>query len=246
MRIVVMKLHKVIAKALGYELIKRSKHPTSSSHLANLIKHHDIDIVLDVGANNGQFGLMLRNEGYKGEIHSFEPVSKTFENLNHACLNDQKWFSNKLAMGSTTGEETVHITESSDLSSFLNPNDFGKEKYEKIKVSQTEKVKVNTISDYLATKIPAFKERNILLKMDTQGYDLKVFEGALNVLDHIDCILSEISFIPIYSEMPHYLDSLKIYEENGFVVTGMYPISRKSDLSVIEMDCFMINSKNCT
>jgi FkbM family methyltransferase len=238
-----MKLHKIIAKALGYELIKRRKHPTSNSHLINLINHNDIDIVLDVGANNGQFGLMLRNEGYDGDIHSFEPVSKTFKNLSHACHNDPKWFPNKTAMGSVIGEETVHITESSDLSSFLNPNDFGKEKYKKIKVSQTEKVKVGTIDDYLVTRIPDFKKRNILLKMDTQGYDLKVFEGASSVIQHIDCILSEVSLIPIYSGMPHYLDSLRKYEENGFNVTGIYPISRKSDLSVIEMDCFMVNTK---
>jgi FkbM family methyltransferase len=243
MRIEVMKPHKVIAKAFGYELVKRGKHPTSNSHLINLINHNNIDVVLDVGANNGRFGLMLRNEGYEGEIHSFEPVSKTFENLSRACLNDKKWFPNKVAMGSVVGEETVHITESSDLSSFLNPNDFGKEIYKKIKVSQTEIVNVSTIDDYLTTRIANFERRNILLKMDTQGYDLKVFEGALNNLEYIDCILSEISLIPIYTGMPHYLDALRKYEKHGFIVTGLYPISRKSDLSVIEMDCFMINSK---
>lgn len=238
-----MKVHKAIAKAFGYELLKRSKHPTINSHLSNLINHNNINVVLDVGANNGQFGLMLRNEGYQGEIHSFEPVSKTFDNLNYACLKDKKWFPNKVAMGSVSGEETVHITEASDLSSFLNSNDFGKEKFKKIMVSQTEKVNVSTIDNYLTTRIENFEKRNILLKMDTQGYDLKVFEGALNTIEHIDCILSEISLIPIYSGMPHYLDSLRKYEKYGFVVTGLYPISRKSDLSVIEMDCFMINLK---
>ena len=238
-----MKAHKVIAKAFGYEMVKRSKHPTSNSHIINLINHNNIDVILDVGANVGQFGLMLRNEGYKGEIHSFEPVSKTFKKLNHTCLNDQKWFANNIAMGSVSDEKEVHITESSDLSSFLNPNDFGKEKYEKIKVSQTERVTVSTVDDYLTTRIENLGRRNILLKMDTQGYDLKVFEGALNSLEYIDCIMSEISLIPIYSGSPHYLDSLRKYEECGFIVTGLYPISRKRDLSVIEMDCFMINSK---
>lgn len=238
-----MKLHRVIAKAFGYELVKRRKHPTSSSHMINLIDHLGIDVVLDVGANNGQFGLELRGEGYKGEIHSFEPVHKTFENLCQTCLNDEKWFAHKIALGRTLGKETVHIAESSDLSSFLVPNDFGKEKYEQINTSQTEQVDVSTVDHYLATEIANVKERNILLKMDTQGYDLEVFAGALNSLDYIDCILSEISLIPIYSEMPHYLQSLKMYEEHGFVVTGMYSISRKRDLSVVEMDCYMLNTK---
>lgn len=238
-----MKLHRVIAKAFGYELVKRRKHPTSNSHMINLINHRDIDVVLDVGANKGQFGLKLRSEGYRGEIHSFEPVSKTFEELSQVCLDDKKWTSYNLAMGSVSGEESIHITESSDLSSFLVPNACGKEKYEKIKVLQTEKVNVSTISNYVTTKIVNFAKRNILLKMDTQGYDLEVFAGAADALGHIDCILSEISVIPIYAKMPHYLESLKLYEEAGFVVTGLYPISRKDDFSVVEMDCFMINSK---
>jgi len=237
-----MKLHKSIAKALGYELIKRRKHPTSATHLINLIKLNDIDVILDVGANKGQFGLILRNEGYTGEIHSFEPVSSTFEELSQACRNDDKWFPNKTAMGTTSGEETIHITKSSDLSSFLNPNDFGKDKYKKIEVTNTETVIVNTIDNYIPDNIQNYKSRNILLKMDTQGYDLNVFNGAKKTLSSINCILSEISFIPIYSGMPHYLESLKTYEDSGFIVTGLYPISRRKDSSVIEMDCFMLNT----
>ena len=239
-----MKLHKKIARAFGHELIKYRKHPTSNSHIINLIKHYKIDLILDVGANHGQFGKMLRDEGYKGEIHSFEPVSKAFEHLSRTCLNDQKWFAHKIAMGDTCGEQTVNITESSDLSSFLNPNDFGKEKYKRIKVLHKETVEVSTIDSFLTTQIADFDKKQIVLKMDTQGYDLKVFKGALNTIANIVCIVSELSLIPIYSGMSHYLDSLRKYEEYGFVVTGLYPISRKENLSVIEMDCMLINDKN--
>ena len=120
-----MKLHRKIAKIFGYELIKRNKHPTLSSHIINLINPYKIDLVLDVGANYGQFGRMLRNEGYKGEIHSFEPVSHSYDNLQKACLNDEKWFVHKLAMGAADGKDAINVTEASDMSSFLDPNDFG-------------------------------------------------------------------------------------------------------------------------
>lgn len=238
-----LEITKKIAKAFGYELMKSKKHPTLTSHIKNLINHYEIDLVLDVGANNGQFGKKLRNEGYKGEIHSFEPVSKTFEYLSKVCLDDQKWFAHKIAMGDACGEQIVNITESSVLSSILNPNDFGEERFKDIKVLDKETVNVSTIDSFLATQIKDFDKRRIFLKMDTQGYDLKVFEGALNSLKYIACILSEISFLPIYSGMPHYLDSLRKYEDNGFIVTGLYPVSRKDNLSVIEMDCMLINNK---
>ena len=86
-----------------------------------------------------------------------------------------------------------------------------------------------------------FMPVRILLKMDTQGFDLNVFKGASTFIQNIICIQSEISLTPIYSGMPHYLDSLKTYEDAGFVITGLYPISRKEDMTVIEMDCMMLN-----
>lgn len=98
-----MKLHRKIARQFGYELIKLNKHPTANAHIINLINACEIDLVLDVGANRGQFGKTLRQEGYRGEIHSFEPVSATFEHLKESCLDDLNWFAHKLAMGDACG-----------------------------------------------------------------------------------------------------------------------------------------------
>ena len=63
--------------------------------------------------------------------------------------------------------------------------------------------------------------------MDTQGYDTHVIKGASASMSLIYCVLSEISFIPLYKGMPHYLESLNTYEELGLAVTGLYPISYK-------------------
>ncbi|MEZ4598892.1 MAG: FkbM family methyltransferase [Syntrophotaleaceae bacterium] len=238
-----MKLNRKIAKAFGYELINLQKNPTSCSHVMNLIKHYGIDLVLDVGANKGQFGKMLRSEGYIGKIYSFEPVSKTFEELSMASKDDENWAVYKMALGDSPGELTINIAESSDLSSFLNPNDFGKEKFKNFEIKNQEKVIVETIDNFIKKYLTEEDGKRIFLKMDTQGYDLNVFNGALNSLDHIICILSELALIPIYSGMPHYLDVLKKYEEEGFVITGLYPISRKEDFSVIEVDCMLLNIK---
>ena len=45
------------------------------------IKRHGVDLVIDVGANEGQYGESLRRRGYRGEIRSFEPASETFRVL---------------------------------------------------------------------------------------------------------------------------------------------------------------------
>jgi len=239
-----MKLHKKVAKLFGYELIRRKRHPSLESHLINLITKYKIDLVLDVGANHGQFGNKLRNEGYKGEIHSFEPVRNSFEKLQEICKKDKQWFAHQVAMGDVRCRESIYIPSSSKLSSFLELNVFGKERYKDTGVSDKESVEVLTIDWFLNEKIKDFAGRRIFLKIDTQGYDLKVFNGAINSLRQIVCLLSEISVVPIYEDMPHYLGVLKRYEEHGFAVTGFYPISRKEDMSIIEVDCTLINNKH--
>ena len=80
--------------------------------------------------------------------------------------------------------------------------------------------------------------------MDTQGYDLEVFKGGKKSLASVCCLLSEMSLIPIYEGMPHYLESLSTYQDAGFKVSGFYPITRNLDLSLNEVDCMLVNTES--
>jgi hypothetical protein len=86
-------------------------------------------------------------------------------------------------------------------------------------------------------------DKHIFLKMDTQGYDLHVFKGASKYYSKISCLLTEISFQPIYQKMSDHHEAIAFYEKKGFSVSGLYPVSRQKDSSIIEMDCFMINTQ---
>lgn len=237
-----MKLHHKIARALGYDLIRRKKHPCIDTHTINLIHHHGIDLVLDVGANAGQFGAMLRAEGYGGELHSFEPVAATFAKLEEASAGDSRWHIHRLALGDGVGELVINVAESSDLSSFLNPNAFGAERYGQIAATARETVAVSTVDVFLAAQVPDWQRRTILLKMDTQGFDLQVVRGAAASLPFIRALVSELSLIPIYEGMPDYLAVLAAYQAEGFAVSGLFPISRRADLAVVEMDAVLVNT----
>lgn len=237
-----MNLYKVLAKSLGYELINRDGSPSLNFHIMDLIQLHDIDLVLDVGGNKGQFAKSLRNEGYSGDIHSFEPVKATFEELQQTSRADKQWTVHNFAMGAEQGQAAVNVTQSSDFASFLKPSDYGKQRFKKNKVTYTEMVDINTVDNFLKADISNFKLKRIFLKTDTQGFDLQVVKGAENSIPYIHCLLSEMSFIPIYDDMPHYIETLKTFESIGFSVSGFYPITRcKKTLSVIEMDCVMVN-----
>jgi FkbM family methyltransferase len=234
-----MKLIQKFACSLGYELIRKKKHPSLGSHLINLINLYNINVVLDVGANQGQFGRMARNLGYDGEIHSFEPVSETFEKLCKEASGDPNWHLHKIGLGEVDKQAVINVAKSSDLSSILTPNSFGKEKYQKIEVDRQETIEIQALDNFISAW--HLNGKQILLKMDTQGYDLNVFAGATNSIDSIFCMLSELSITPIYSGIPGYQIALKTYESAGFQISGIYPVSRNQDLSVIEMDCFLVN-----
>jgi FkbM family methyltransferase len=226
----------------GYECIRKKKNPSLKSHLFNLIDQYLIDIVIDVGANHGQFGSLLRSIGYQGEILSFEPSKKSFEILSKVSSEDERWKIYPLGLGDKRTSEKINIFESSDFNSLLQPSDIGKATFKsKLKKLHSESIDIETLNRVLTPH--ALKGRRIFLKMDTQGYDLNVFKGASKYYSHIACLLTEISFQPVYQKMPDYHEMMAFYEKKGFSVSGLYPVSRQKDSSVIEMDCFMINTQ---
>jgi FkbM family methyltransferase len=83
----------------------------------------------------------------------------------------------------------------------------------------------------------------VLLKLDTQGFDLEAFAGAAGVLDQIVALQSEVALLTIYEHMPRMEESMRVYEAAGFEVTGLYPVSREGRTGrVLEYDCVMVRA----
>lgn len=241
-----MRLHRTIPHFFGYDMIRLSKQPTIESHLQILFDHYNINLVLDVGANSGQYAKMLRNKvKYKGRIISFEPVSSVFKQLSENSASDEKWDVFQVALGQAEKTLDINIAASSDYSSFRTPNEnaTGYRSNETV-ITSKESVKVVRLDKFLSAHLERINksDTNIYLKMDTQGYDLDVMHGAEKLHKHIIALQSELSMIPLYENMPTYIESLSTFDSYGFTPSGLYPISRDPDsLRLIEMDCIMIN-----
>ena len=79
------------------------------------------------------------------------------------------------------------------------------------------------------------------LKMDTQGFDLQVFEGATGVLDQFVGMQSEACCVPIYDDMPRLPEQMLAYEKLGFETVGMFAVFRdRPTMRVIEFDLVMV------
>ena len=213
-----------------------------ATHTRDLLAQIGCDCVFDVGANRGQYAKFLRKHvGYDGPIFSFEPVRDLYTILQDNSKKDPLWQVFPFALGSRTGEQTIHITSEETMNSFLSPSSTGISLVDRMNTEvRSEVVAIRTVDEILGTKeMEGFS--SIFLKMDTQGFDGEVLKGASTSLSRIGALQSEVSCIPIYENMTDWLTSLKKFDEQGFSVTGMFPVNRTEDLQVIEFDCLAVN-----
>src|SRR5688572_3090900 len=95
-----------------------------SGHTRDLFEFLDIDCVLDVGGNVGQYQEFLRlHVGYGGHIVSFEPIEELYEQLRRETLKDPKWSAHRLALGPRHTALRLNVMRERTLSSFLPRNE---------------------------------------------------------------------------------------------------------------------------
>jgi FkbM family methyltransferase len=235
-----------VSRSLGYDIVplREMKERDFALHLRQLLGFLEIDCVLDVGANIGQYHDFLRNRVlYEGTIVSFEPVSRHVEILKARAMADRDWHIEGYALGATEGTLPINVMVSDQFSSFLEPDhsQVDKEVAEWNTPCKIEEVPVHTIDQVL----PVLRERldfhRPYLKLDTQGFDMQVLEGAKQALSGVCALQTEASVIGIYKGMPGYMDTIRYLNERGFDASGFYPVSRDSSLRLVEFDCVMIN-----
>jgi FkbM family methyltransferase len=208
------------------------------SLLKRLLAKLDIDCVLDVGANCGQFARELRGIGYNGHIISFEPVTHEFLTMKEHFKSDLKWSGFQTALGSNSEFMTINVPGSTVMSSFLEADQLMNSIVE-TKETMQELVEVKRLDSVLPQLLEESSISRVFLKMDTQGYDLEVFRGAFGCMEQIQGLQSELSVQRLYKNMPNYLDSLQEYEAAGFGLYSLSTVCRDHDKALVEMNCYM-------
>lgn len=259
-------------RALGVELLHRSEDPllgqllatretlrvspqlpawkrdyllanlAAQAHVQALLRQLAINLVIDVGANAGQFALGLRSLGYTGRIISFEPQSVLYASLRAAAIGDEQWEVRHCALGAAASELKINIYRDSTLSSLHAANAAGQERFPAyFQLDRTETVSVLPLDDLIATLRLDAPEVRIFLKTDTQGHDLAVLQGARSVLARSHAVMTEASIKPIYQGAPDYGELIRYLNVSGFSLSGIYPLAHNEiDMSLMEVDCCFV------
>jgi FkbM family methyltransferase len=213
------------------------------SHLATLFSDLNINCVVDVGANRGQFARMIRRNGFDGRIISFEPVSQNFGLLTDQMADDTNWQGHQLALGASDGVAEINVTQKSVFSSFFQPNKYSIDRFgDESAIAHQETVQVRTLGGLFDSLVKEIQHPRVFLKMDTQGFDLDVLRGASSVLDRICGLQTELSMIPIYDGAPSYREALAFLEESNYQFTGFFAVNRDQRLRVAEFDCVCVRA----
>lgn len=240
-----MNIARIVANMFGYELEKpKICELTLHAHLQKLIERYSIDLVIDVGANKGQFAQKLRKCGYQGLIHSIEPGEAAFCKLSESSNNDSKWFAHRCALGSESKTVTLSISDHDQMSTLYEFSKYGKEFGGKqSNIVRKEEIEMKTLDEFTDNESISMDVHNSLLKIDTQGHDLEVLRGTSSILPKIKAIQTELALKPIYDDVPSYEEVLEFCKSAGFLITGMYPVNRdKASLELIEMDCVLVKA----
>lgn len=208
--------------------------------LRQLLSALKINCVIDVGAHFGEYGQSLREIGYTGRIVSFEPVHGSYERLCAAAKGDKAWTTYNVALGRSSTTLEINVPDFSSFASFLGSTQYCSEEFgAESTVGIKETVKVVTLDSMFGQALAGLRTPHVYLKMDTQGYDLEVLGGASGSLPSILGLQSEVSLKPIYEGMPTWTDAIDVYKSLGYEVSGLYPVNRDKNMSVIEFDCLM-------
>ena len=203
-------LHRV-----GFELRRFSVEQSENARFISMLRTHNVNLIFDVGANAGQFGVLLREIGFDGKIISFEPLSDAREILLNISKNDPQWqIALQTAIGEENGEIEIQIAGNSQSSSVLDMLDTHVRAAPDSKYIGKEKVALRTLDsiapDYMDSNSIAF------IKIDTQGYETQVMNGAKKLMSQIVGLQVEISLVPLYKGQCLFDEMLKKLKNDGF------------------------------
>ncbi len=242
------RLRTVFNDKTGLDVIKVSGAHTLPNALKKLINETSIDLVLDIGANEGQFSGSLIDLGFKGKVISLEPVSNAYKVLKEKSSGNKNWSIHQLAAGDKNELLDIKVSKFNVFSSFLERSNFTKANWGNSDVVTTEKVETVRIIDFIKKLDLINRKKNIFLKIDVQGYEDKVIEGTLceegNIPKDISTIMIETSLKRTYENELLHAEIDQLLSSLGFSLAFIYPVTRASDLSLNQLDCIYIRSNS--
>ena len=200
-----------------------------------------INLVLDIGANSGQFASSLLSNGFKGRIVSFEPTSSAYNLLKKNSEGFRNWIIHeRAAVGDECGRAKINIAgNEAASSSILEMGHIHKQNAPSSIYIGSEETKLITL-DSIFDNYFAIDDK-CLLKIDVQGYEDKVLGGALRTLQRVSAVKLECSIVSLYHGDKTYEYYFSYFEELGYKLFDIEAgFSNPQTGQLLQFDAFFI------
>lgn len=213
-----------LVRVSGYDIVKWHPIPAAVASRKRLLDALGIDVILDVGANAGQFAMSLRTPmGFSGSIVSFEPLPDAFATLKCLADKDPAWEAHNVAIGDADSELTLHVSRNRVSSSFLAIRETSTS-VEPDSAYETQCVVSVRSLDSVLPELGAVKaDSRVMLKIDTQGYESRVIAGAKESLSRMSLVQMELSLVKLYEDEVLFLDMCGLMRDQGFDLIAIDP-----------------------
>ena len=190
--------------------------------LIRLLREKHATVVLDVGANRGAFVDRIRGQGYEGRVISFEPLPQPFATLARRVEGNVQWDAVQLAISDAPGTATMGRSgDAEGTSSLLSTTDIMVEYLPSAVPTETLDVRVSTVDEQVRDRLR--ETDRPFLKIDTQGTELSVLEGADATLPRAVGVLVELSFVELYEGQALFGEIVDWLAARNFLLLAMAP-----------------------
>lgn len=199
----------------GYEIVKLEDHIAHADR-GNWLGKLDIRTIIDIGSNQGQFINQLSRILPGRKIYAFEPIKSCYDKLlvNTKQLNVTAY---NTALGDTSGNTEMNISANFVSSSILNMEEVHSSTFPKSGYVNKETIQLSRLDDVMKQhKL----ERNILVKIDVQGYEEKVLAGGGDTVGQATAVIVETAIKPMYENQWRFDNVYRYFTERGFVFLG--------------------------
>lgn len=217
----IKKFTRNILRTIGYDIGKYHYLYHPHARRMKLLDDYAVDTVLDIGANIGQYGMHLREDGYTAKIISFEPISDVFSELKRTASHDALWRPVNVALGDYDGTAEINVSGRSVSSSLHAMLPRHIDSAPETACIRTENIQINRL-DTIFEKY-CDNAVNIYMKVDAQGYGMEVMKGAEGSLKKIRGIQMEVSLVQLYENEVLLEEMVKYLRERGFSPMSIEP-----------------------
>ena len=212
------------------KLLAMARHPVYlraflRHRVAASIEHDDIlkslpiGMVVDVGANRGQFSLAVSHWRPSVRIVAFEPLPGPAATYRSLFADNPHVTLHEVALASERGEMEMNISRRDDSSSLLPIADLQTRHFPGTERVATRKVPVAPLGDFLPAQDIG---PGALLKIDVQGFELPVLQSAQALLGRFGWVYAECSYVPLYEGQALADEVIAFLAERGFALKARF------------------------